>query len=151
MNMASIVRIVSRRTHLPSSAEALLMPELDALLDEGADLAVGKRSSTELHAEATPFDQLLSPEQHPLLSFGGGGSEAKLLTCCRRTPLGEQLLDIALLSVPPMERITAAAGRWVDAIATVDSYLLLVRVVGRRRLAVIARPAVDPVVEDLPE
>eukprot|EP00966_Prymnesium_polylepis_P160626 3712980-Prymnesium_polylepis.3 len=88
-------------------AKALLMPQLDALLDKRANLAVGECGGAQLDTQAAPLHQLLAPELHTTWTLGRRCGYPKLGACGRCTPLGEQSFNpsrrikIAIFRRPP--------------------------------------------------
>ena len=80
MARAGVIGILLEELAAP--AKALLVPELDALLDEGADLAICKRGGAQLDAEAAPLDELLAPEQHTTRPLWRRCGESKLRGSC---------------------------------------------------------------------
>ena len=82
-----VIRVLS--DVLASPAEALLVPELQALLGKRADLAVRKRGGAQLNAKAAPLNHLLACQQYAIWSLRRLRRLLKLCGRRRCTPLGE--------------------------------------------------------------
>eukprot|EP00966_Prymnesium_polylepis_P000135 2964-Prymnesium_polylepis.1 len=106
----------------------MLVPILEALDHEGADLAIVERGPALLDALTSALDEQLAANLYAARPLWCRRCLAKLLCRLRLLPKTERVLVVALLSPPPMQLVAAPASCQIDAVTTVDSDLLVDKV-----------------------
>eukprot|EP00966_Prymnesium_polylepis_P268708 6207872-Prymnesium_polylepis.1 len=121
----------------------MAMPILQALDDEGTDLAVGKGGVPLLDTLAAALDEQLATHCNALRPLGRHSRRLEGLGRLRLVPEAERVLVVTLLHTRIVQPIGTTARHGVNAVAPVDAHTLLALVVIWGRRLVEMPPGVD--------